>query len=208
MKRILFYFLYTICSFSAWAQSDSTVKEQHEEADFHYGNAADKKARVFEVKREPVVFRRAFKVNSAGTQAEVYDRALGFARMTTADFREDKKKGIITVPVSWRYSGGFNECVEDMQVHGRLVIEVKELKTRISLTDITYEHRDKANADAKPVAKTDFFSKHADCAPEKGKVELLYNCTECSRSIKSIEKNLQSRFEAYANQYQERLKKY
>ncbi|HRO42953.1 MAG TPA: hypothetical protein PL009_08970 [Flavipsychrobacter sp.] len=212
MKTALLSLTISLISLASIAQTeDSTTTETSEniqEASYHFGNAGNKTANTFKINREPVVLRRAFKVNTATTQDEVYERALGFARMMNANYNSDKKAGTITIPVSWQYQGNFNDCVENLSLNAVLLIEVKDVKTRISLTDIVYEHTGKEEKGAKPVAKSDFFSTHAACAPEKGKVELLYNCKECTRSINSIDKNFRSQFDVYANQYQERLKKY
>jgi len=205
MKRYLYFAFLFLCSKVVVAQ-DSSAALSMDTAAYHYGNATTN--RNFEVKRAPIVYRRAFKVNTAKTQQEVYDRALAFARMENTNYNSDSKKGKISLPITWEYKGGFNECVEDLAITATLTLEVKDTKTRISLTDITYQHKDKDDKNARPVAKTDFFTTYPACAPASGKAELLYNCSDCSRSIKSIDKNFQLQFETLATQYQEWLKKY
>lgn len=206
MKHAICFIVFAFFSGTAFAQDkEDSASLAMDSSAYHYGNTAKAD---FKIKRDPIAYRRAFRVNSATNEQDVYTRALGYARTVNADFKEDKKKSAITIPVSWQYKGGFNECIEDLTINASLTLEVKGTKTRISLTDITYQHHAKDDASVKPIAKSDFFTKYADCAPKQGKVELLYNCTDCSRSIKSIDKNFQSQFETFAGEYQEWLKKY
>ena len=177
-------------------------------AEYHYGRVAATSSQSFRVNRDKIVFRRAFQVNTAANAQEVIDRALGFARMMGEGYRLDKKKNTVSVPVTWQYQGGMNECIEDMDLEGKLLIEVRGTKTRISLTDIRYKHRDRDNGEAKPVAKSDIFSRKPDCAPKEGQAELLYNCNQCRVSLSSLDRHLEARFDDYAAQYQDRLRKY
>jgi len=209
MKHAICSLVFAFFSITGFAQEiGDSASIAMDTAAYHYGNTINTAKTNFQVKREPIVYRRAFRVNSATNEQEVYTRALGFARTVNVDFKEDKKHSTITIPVTWQYKGGFNECIEDLTLNARLVLETKGTKTRISLTDITYEHHAKDDATVKPVAKSDFFTKYPDCAPKQGKAELLYNCSECSRSMNSIDKNFQSQFETLAGEYQEWLKKY
>lgn len=210
MKNLLCYLFLSIVSLKTFGQNaePSTGDEQMEEATYYYGNKTGDRNKDFQIKHKPLVFRRAYRVNSANGEADVYERALGYARMININYKAEKEKGKIIVPIEWKYKGGFNECIENLDIKADLVLEVKDIKTRISLAHITYKHHDKADGNGKPIAKTDFFSRHPDCAPEKGKAELLYNCDECNRSVRSIDKNFQEQFENFAAQYQEWLRKY
>jgi hypothetical protein len=128
--------------------------------------------------------------------------------MIDVNHKANKSKKSITIPVSWSSTGGQNECVEALQLQGTLLIEIKDLKTRITLKDIKSVHHDRDDGHEKPVAKSDFFSKRPDCAPAKGQVELLYNCTACQRSLMAVDAVLENQFDLFAVQYQERLRKY
>jgi len=209
MKHAAIYTFLLLCCKSATAQeADSIVSTTMERPAFYYGHTSAKAAASFEVKKEPVAYRRAFKVTTAQSEDEVYRLALGFARTLSKNVRGDKEKGTIKIPVKWQYAGGNNECIENMDLQAQLVIEVKDIKTRISLTHIKYQHQSKEDGSTTDVAKTDFFSRHAPCAPSSGPVELLYNCSECGKSLKSVEKSWQSYFDNLADQYHEALKRY
>lgn len=205
MKRLLLSALFIASALNTFSQEERhDQKADTNEAGVYYGKSSQ--VAVSDKKQQTLIFRRAFKVNSATNQAEVYDRALGFARLFATDYREDKKKAKITIPVSWKYYGGSNDCIENLNLQAQLVVEVKDLKTRISLINITYQHH--SGEKSKPVAKSNFFSREPECAPAEGKAELLFNCSACDRSIQSIEKHFSMQFESYASLYQERLKKY
>lgn len=230
MKYGLLLFI-LLSSFPLWAQ-DTSYKTPTEDgvsakdsAKYYYGNKTDvdasaddeaastdnnrkTTATTFKVNHEPVAFHRAYRVNTAHTSQEVMNRATSFAQTINVNYEVEKTKSVkkISVPFSWHYHGGFNECIEDLDITGKILLEVKDVRTRISLVDIHYVHHDKYDGDTEPVAKRDFFSKHDDCAPEEGKIELLYNCTECQRSIQSLDKSLQNKFTEMADLYQERLK--
>jgi hypothetical protein len=212
MKQLFLIGVLSLLGSPLFAQDDSNDVSMSvpaaDSADFHYGNVSEAKPAVFKVNREKIAFHRVYQVNTAKDADEVYERALGYARMMNVDHKGNKNKRSITMPITWSYSGGMNECIEALQLQGTLLIEVKDLKTRITLKDINYVHHDRDDDHVKPVAKSDLLSKHLDCAPAQGKVELLYNCTACQQSIKSVDSQLESQFDFFANQYQERLKKY
>lgn len=223
MKYGLLLFI-LLASFSLQAQDTSygTVTEDvvsaKDSAKYYYGNKSDMNASAdnnrktetttFKVNHEPIAFHRAYRVNTASTSKEVMDRAISFAQTINVNYDIEKTKSEkkITVPFTWHYHGGFNECIEDLDLTGKILLEVKDVRTRISLVDIHYVHRDKYDGGIQPVAKSDFFSKRDDCAPEEGKIELLYNCDECQRSVQSLDKSLQNKFTEMADLYQERLK--
>ncbi len=221
MKQLLILLTIAFCGAGASAQetntkpsvpaedraqvSDSNQNLELSEAASYTGNTQEKK---FEVNRERIVYRRTFKVTNANTANEVFERAKNFARVTNVNFKENKSKKTLTIPVDWRYHGGYNECVEDMNLKGDLLVEIKGTKTRISLTNITYEHKDRGNGEAKGVAKSNLLKRQEDCAPQSGKVELIYNCTSCNESLQSVTRALQSQFDIYADQYQDALRWY
>jgi hypothetical protein len=212
MKQILLavFFLPFSINLSAQEADDSAqvaISAEDSAASFA-GHAAQPVAQKFEVKREKLRFSKVYQVNAAKSSTKIYDRALGYARMLNAGYKEDQGRKTIHIPVTWKYTGGANECIENLDLSGDLVVEVKDLKTRISLTDINYTHRDRNEGIEKGVAKSDIISRKADCAPTKGQAELLYNCSACNQSLGSLDKNLKAQFEFYTEQYQERLKKY
>ncbi len=185
--------------------ADSSLRLEMKDTSGYTGNAPEKK---FVVNREKIVYRRVFKVNNASNADEVFQRAQSFARLNSADQKIDKKKRTLTFPVTWRYHGGFNECIEDMELQGELAIEVKGTKTRISLQNLKYRHLDRRNGQPKTVAKSDLFSRKPDCAPVDGQIELLYNCASCPQSLESVTDALKARFNQYASQYQDSLRWY
>ncbi len=152
-------------------------------------------------------YQRVFQVKNAKTTADIYNRAADFARKLNPKFKADKAGKSFSVPVTWQYEGGFNQCVKTLDLKARLVIEIKENKTRIMLTGITYQHHRQDEEEIIPVAKSTLFSKGPECAPGKGKIELLYDCADCKRSIKSVQRALDEQFDDFASQYQERLRK-
>ena len=210
MKKLLFIFLLPL-SLQSFAQdslkAEAAISAKDSAAAFS-GNRATGNTENFTVKREKILHRRVYKVNSAKTDAEVFERAMGFARMVDVDYKADKGKKTITIPVSWVYQGRSNECIEDLNLAGTLTLEVKDLKTRITLTNISYKHFDKGTRNATGVAKSDLISRKADCAPQQGAVELLYNCNRCQQSLNHLSGALENKFEDLAAQYQEMLKKY
>ena len=212
MKQLLGIAVLCLLGLQVYAQDDSNDVSlslpASDSAEFHYGNVPEKRKAAFKVNREKIVYHRVYQVNTAKDADEVYERALGYARMMNVNHKGNKNKRSITMPITWAYSGGMNECIEALQLQGTLLIEVKDLKTRITLKDISYVHHDRDDDHVKPVAKSDFFSKRPDCAPANGKVELLYNCTTCQQSLRSLDSQLESQFDLFADQYQERLKKY
>jgi hypothetical protein len=212
MKQILLAALFLPFAIDLSAQeADDSVQvavSAEDSATSFAGHTARPVEQKFEVKREKLRFSKVYQVNAAKSSTEVYDRALGYARMLNASYKEDKGRKTIRIPVTWKYTGGANECIENLDLSGDLVVEVKDLKTRISLTDISYTHRDREEGTEKGVAKSDLISRKPDCAPTSGQAELLYNCSACNLSLSSLDKNLKAQFEFYTEQYQERLKKY
>lgn len=211
MKKIFFCLACLLPVLPALSQDqDSSLSlavPASESADYYEG-AVSGGAKDFQVTRDKILYRKAFQVNSAHTVDEVYDRAVAFARLINTHYKTEKSKTRITVPVTWLYSGGANECIENMELQGTLVLEIKGTKTRITLSDISYTHLDKDNSERKDVAKSDLFSRKAACAPEQGVAELLYNCKECAQSLKSVSAALERQFNEYAGQYQNLLRKY
>ncbi|RYD54421.1 MAG: hypothetical protein EOP56_19240 [Sphingobacteriales bacterium] len=208
MKRLLIIFLLS-SAFQVQAQdtADSTVSMAADTAAAFTGNRSEP-ATAFKPGREKMVYRRVFKVNTAKTDQKVFDRALGFARMHDADYKSSKKDKTISFPVQWTHQGRANECVENLVLKGTVTVEVKNLKSRISLTDITYIHSDKPGGDQKGIAKSDLLSRKPDCAPSSGAVELIYSCSQCRQSTSHVTSSVEDQFEQLASQYQERLKKY
>jgi len=212
MKKLLLLACILSTGLIARAQEepDAGVSESisaADSADYHFGNTADK-PRPYKVNRKNIVFHRVFQVNTAKDESEVYDRALAYARMLNVNYKESNSQKSIRIPITWKYSGPPNGCVEDLDLKAVLLVEVKDIKTRITLKDISYVHHDRDDGRSKGVAKSDFFSKRADCAPTSGPVELIYNCSGCSQSVSSVDQHLEARFDMFASEYQERLKKY
>jgi hypothetical protein len=209
MKRILLLcFLLPILISAEGQDLGDTSKEaiSKDTAEYYYGNRQGQSPGAFTVKREKIAFKKVFQVKTAINENEVYNRALSFARLMSTNYKTSKGHAI-TVPITWNYKGGFNECIENLIMNGTMKLEFKGNKTRISISEITYQHFDDKNK-ASGVAKSDLFSRKPDCAPASGKVELLYNCTQCTQSLRSLDRGLETQFTNYAREYQERLKKY
>lgn len=211
MKTLLYLMLFTLFSLSASAQAATDTASSfsvlsEENAKYYYGKSSGRETKEFEVKHDKVIFRRAYRVNTARSAEDVYNRALEYARNMNTDFRESKNKKIISFPFTWKYYGGSNHCIENLDLKARVILEFKGVKTRISFTDVTYTHLDKDSDEQKPVARSDFFSKRPDCAPAEGKIELLYNCDQCPKSTDNLDKSLKNEFEMLADRYQDSLR--
>lgn len=207
MKRLLFLFFIPLAlQASAQDVTDTTASVSANDSASFTGNTT--KPATFTVKRDKIVLRKVFAVNNAQSDQEIFSRAVAFARGVSAGYVADNKKKTITVPVTWPYSSRANECVEDMDMKGTMVIEVKNKKTRMTLTDITYEHFEKGTRNAIGIAKSDLISRKADCAPQKGAVELIYNCDKCQQSVNSLDGSLKTQFEMLTGRYQDALRRH
>lgn len=204
---ITFLIVFSLSASAQEAPADTAMAESISASDsaaYHYGNRTG----APDPAKEKIVYRRVFQVRNAGSTDDIYTRALSFARTMSVNFREDKRKKTIRIPVRWGYHGASNDCIEDLAMEGEMIVEIKGDKTRLSLTDIRYTHHDRKDSSVKGVAKSDVFSRKPDCAPEKGKVELLYQCSACPQSIKHLTADLAGRFDVYARQYQDALRWY
>lgn len=138
---------------------------------------------------------------------DIYFMASDFARSKNRDISKDPVNNSITINVAIPYQPGHNECIEDLDLAGKLTIQAKDGKTRILMQDLTYVHRDKQTGDKTGIAKTNLLQqKIQECAPPAGEVETLFSCSDCSKSIEHVDNTLDAFFDQMAADYQQYLK--
>jgi hypothetical protein len=141
------------------------------------------------------------------TAIDIYFMASDFARKKNQDVVKDPINNAVTIDVAIPYQPGNNECVEDLDLAGKLTIQAKDGKTRILMSDLKYVHRDKKTGDTTSIAKTNLLQQELEaCAPPSGEVTALYSCTDCTKSVEHVNSTLEQFFNQMATDYQQYLK--
>jgi hypothetical protein len=151
-------------------------------------------------------YSRVYSVHNR-TAIDIYFMASDFARKKNQDVMKDPVNNAVTIDVAIPYQPANNECVEDLDLTGKLTIQAKDGKTRILMTDLKYMHRDDKTGDTTPIAKTNLLQQELPaCAPPTGQVDALYSCTDCTKSIEHVNSTLEQFFNQMATDYQKYLK--
>lgn len=151
-------------------------------------------------------YSRVYSVHDR-TAIDIYFMASDFARKKNHDVRKDPVNNSVTIDVAIPYQPGNNECIEDLDLTGKLTIQAKEGKTRILMSDLQYVHRDDKTGDTTSIAKTNMLQQELEaCAPPSGQVDALYSCTDCTQSVEHVNSTLEQFFNQMATDYQQYLK--
>ncbi|WP_276133911.1 hypothetical protein [Polluticoccus soli] len=151
-------------------------------------------------------YSRVYSVHDR-TAIDIYFMASDFARKKNKDVQKDPVTNSVTIDIAIPYQPGNNECVEDLNLTGKLTIQAKDGKTRILMNDLKYVNRDSQTGDTLSVAQTNMLQKELEvCAPPTGQVDELYSCKDCTNSVEHVNSTLELFFNQMATDYQQYLK--
>lgn len=146
------------------------------------------------------------------TALDIYFMASQFAANRNMVYSKDPINGSVQIDVSIPYTPTSSDCINPMDLKGKLVIQTKEGKTRIMMDSITYLSHEPVVSNVPAVADTQAIAKTAvipvsgsACAPS-GQVQKLYSCAACTQSVDNVKNTLQTYFEQVSRDYENYLR--
>lgn len=150
-------------------------------------------------------YARVYKVANH-TAFDIYVMAAEFVAGKNFTYSKDPVNNSVQIDVVIPYTGNSNDCMEGLDLKGRLLLQAKDGKTRIMMDSITYAQHNTGVANAQADSLTDPLQvKNAACATS-GQVEVLYKCAACSQSADNVKNALRSYFDQLADSYRDHLK--